>query len=82
MILGSFVARGGRAITGTGTISGGKVYGLYIGGAGNITVTCDDDTSLVFTNVAAGTILPVIVKAVTTLTATGVIGFNAAKTGA
>ena len=35
---------------------------IYVGGTGNITLTCVDDTEVVFATIPAGTILPVRAK--------------------
>lgn len=49
---------------------------LYVGGAGNVSIVCPDDSTAVFSNVAAGTFIPVDVKRVnnTNTTATLLIG--------
>ena len=52
------------------------VYGIHVGGAGNITVVKRDGTTQLYTNPAVGFILPVIcvqVKATGT-TATALVG--------
>jgi len=77
-VLGSFVGRGAFAITPSGTVLANKAYGLYVGGAGNVTLTGEDGSDVVFVGVTAGTILPVVatyVKAATT--ATNIVGFKA-----
>ena len=50
---------------------------LFIGGAGNISVSlADDSSSLVFKNIPAGTVVPIAVKRVeaTLTTATDILG--------
>jgi hypothetical protein len=42
----------------------GNVRGLFVGGAGNVAVTTAKGTTLTFTGVVAGTILPVMVAKV------------------
>lgn len=51
--------------------------GLYIGGAGNVVVKGRSGVAVTFTNVPAGTILPIVVSAVmaTNTTATSITGF-------
>jgi len=75
--LGSFVARGGFNITAGASPLAKQAHGIYVGGTGNLTVTCADGSVLSFTAVAAGTILPIRVTHVTAATATGLIGFRA-----
>lgn len=57
--------------------AGATVYSpstLFIGTAGNVTVTtADGDTGVVFKNLANGSILPVLVTAVTAATAADLI---------
>lgn len=54
-----------------------NIYGIYVGGAGNVTVLAIGDTATqTFTGVPVGTILPVRVKQVTAATATGLIGLG------
>jgi hypothetical protein len=57
-------------------LDGGVAYGLYVGGAGNVRVTMLDGADLLFSGVAAGTFMPVVVKRVwtTNTTATLIIG--------
>ena len=51
--------------------------GLWIGGAGNVTVTTKDGTIVTFTGVPAGTHLPIVVKRVrTATTATDILGMR------
>ena len=49
---------------------------LYIGGAGNINVDTVDGTTVLFTGVTAGSVLPIRVKRVraTSTTATAIVG--------
>lgn len=75
--LGSFVARGGFVITPGAGAMAKQAHGIYVGGAGNISVTCPDGSTLTFTAVPAGTILPIRATHVTAATATGLIGFRA-----
>ena len=42
--------------------------GLYIGGAGNVSVLLADDTTVVFNGAVAGSILPIRAKRVNTAT--------------
>ena len=50
---------------------------LYVGWTGNVTVTtASGQTWVVFTGVPAGTVLPVLVTAVTAATATGLVLIN------
>lgn len=50
---------------------------LFVGGAGNVSVGMPDGSNVVFSNVAAGTILPVSPKFVyTNTTATLIIGLR------
>jgi len=53
------------------------VFGLYVGGAGNVAVTGLSGVAVTFTNVPAGTILPIAVNRVmlTNTTATNITGF-------
>lgn len=50
--------------------------GIYVGGAGNLSVVFVDDTAVTFSNVSAGTTLPLRVSRVkaTGTTATNIIG--------
>jgi hypothetical protein len=50
---------------------------LYIGGTGNVTIVTPRDTTVLFTGVVVGTILPCYVKIVkaTGTTATGIVAF-------
>jgi len=49
------------------------VQGIYVGGAGNITITDMEGNSVQFTNVPVG-VLPVCATHVTAATATGLVG--------
>lgn len=53
--------------------------GLYVGGAGNVTVITNAGSTSLFSSVPAGTILPVKVRTVksTGTTATLIVGFRA-----
>lgn len=59
------------------TLPSGQTFtkGLYVGGAGNISVLMADGSSATFTSVAAGSLLPLSVKRVnsTSTTATSMI---------
>ncbi len=47
---------------------------VFVGGAGSVTVTtAGGESGVVFSGLAAGTILPVLVTAVTAATATGIV---------
>lgn len=48
--------------------------GLWVCGAGNITLTFQQGPSIAFTNIPAGTLLPFKTKLITAATATGIIG--------
>lgn len=62
------------AITPSATPFATPVRSIYIGGAGDITVTTFRGTSVTFT-VPAGFILPLVCTHVTAATATGLRGF-------
>ncbi len=53
--------------------------GLYVGGTGDVAVQCSEGTTVVFTAVPAGTILPLRIVRVmsTSTTATSMVGFKA-----
>jgi hypothetical protein len=55
-----------------------RAAALFVGGAGNVAVKTEDGTTLTFTNVQAGSILPVRVSQVlaTNTTATTITGFR------
>ena len=59
------------------TIYTPPLCGLWIGGAGNVTVKGRSGNAVTFTNVPAGTILPMVCQAVmaTNTTATSITGF-------
>ena len=71
------VAKDGFAITPSGTPFTIRAQAIYIGVAGNVTLTTVGGTSLEFIGLQAGQILPVSALAVTTATATGLIGLLA-----
>ena len=48
--------------------------GLYVGVAGDVTVTLDGGDSVQFTNLAAGIVHPLACSHVTAATATGIVG--------
>lgn len=65
------------------TTSDSTVYtpplcGLYVGGAGDVTVKGRGGNAVTFKAVPAGTILPIVVQSVmqTNTTATNITGFN------
>lgn len=49
--------------------------GVFVGGAGNLTLVRDDDTAVTFSGVPAGAYLPVVAKRVNaaSLTASGIV---------
>jgi hypothetical protein len=55
----------------TGTTQRGVC--LYVGGAGDLTVTMESGNSVTFTAVPAGTFLPILVTHVTAATATAIL---------
>lgn len=67
-------ARSGFAITPGATALAATTKGIYVGAAGNITVTFADGASAQFLAVPTGSILPVQAVKVTAATATGLIG--------
>jgi len=55
-------ARSGQEVTPHDTTAlSGKTRGLYVGGAGDVTVTMHNGSDLTFVGVPAGTILPIVV---------------------
>lgn len=54
-----------------------QAQALYIGGAGDVTVTTAEGTSVTFSGVVAGSILPITVTKVTAATATLILGLSA-----
>lgn len=71
-------ARAVFAITPADSDLAHPVRALYVGGTGNISVVATSGTTATFVNVAAGSILPVSVKRVssTGTTATNIIGLS------
>lgn len=68
---------GGAAITTSDTVD--QAYsGIYVGGAGNVSVVMEDGSTVTFTAPPVGTILPIRVKRVraTLTTATLLIGLQ------
>lgn len=59
-------------------ITGGVVQGLYIGGAGNVTVVWADGTTSLLTAVIVGQVYPVVIQRVnaTGTTATALVGLR------
>ena len=55
-----------------------RATALYVGGAGNVSVTMEDGSTATFTGVAAGSVLPIRVSQVrsTGTTATAIIGLK------
>lgn len=67
-------AQGAFTITaGAGALSH-VIRGLYVGVAGNVTVTTMNGESVEFTNLVAGVIHPIAATHVTAATATGIVG--------
>ncbi len=67
-------AYGAFAITAGAGALARPTRGIYIGGAGDVTVTMADGASVTFNEVPAGTILPVRATHVTAAAATELIG--------
>lgn len=59
-----YSARGGAAVTPSDSTILPGVRGLYVGGAGNLAVTFNDDTTATLVGVLAGQIYPLQVKKV------------------
>jgi hypothetical protein len=79
MMVRSFVARGGFAITPNNTtLLTNKAFGIYVGTAGNLTVLTDKDETVTFSDVPAGSIIPIVAKRVnvTGTTASNLVGFR------
>lgn len=75
----SYVAKDAFAVTPSDvTVFSPEARGLYVGGAGNVAVVTKGGTTVTFTGVAAGTVLPIRVTKVmsTNTTATAIIGFK------
>lgn len=55
-----------------------RAAGLYVGGAGNVAVTTEDGTTVTFSGVTAGSVLPIKVLRVlsTNTTATLILGLK------
>lgn len=76
-VLGSFVARGAFAITpGAGALAQ-KAFGIYVGGAGNVTLTGDDGVSVTYVGLTAGSFIPIVATHVTAATASNLLGHKA-----
>lgn len=69
-----FIAEGAFAITPGASPLTKPANRLWVGGAGNVTVTCKDGSSVTFTGVLANTYLDVCVTHVTAATATNIVG--------
>lgn len=67
-------AKDAAAITPGAGALGYTTRALFVGGAGNITVTMAGGQSVTFTGVPAGAILPICVTHVTAATATNIVG--------
>jgi hypothetical protein len=75
----SYVADDAFAITKSDTVfaNGLEARGLYVGGAGDVSVQTKAGTILTFTGVTAGQVLPIRVVAVrAATTATAIVGFK------
>lgn len=57
MNISNFI-RGGSAVTPSNTTLLPLGLGLYVGGAGDVAVTCEDGSQFVFSAVPAGTFIP------------------------
>lgn len=70
------LASDGVAVTPSDTVEQ-NLSALYIGGGGDVAVKGLSGTAVTFKNVAAGTILPIVVNRVmsTNTTATSIVGF-------
>jgi hypothetical protein len=54
-----------------------RVLGLYVGGAGNVIVETEGGTTVTFTAVPVGTVLPIRIKRLRAgTTATNILGFR------
>ncbi|MCE2759737.1 MAG: hypothetical protein ACK5X3_21035 [Pseudomonadota bacterium] len=71
----TFPASGAAAVTASDTTELGPCRALYVGGAGNVVVQMPNrDTSITFSSVPAGTILPVMARRVmAATTATSIV---------
>lgn len=70
-------AERGFTVTASDTVNFAYIVrGIYVGGAGDVVVVWDNDSTSTFSSVPAGTILPVKVKRVnsTNTTATNMVG--------
>jgi hypothetical protein len=68
-------ARHAFAITPADSNLAQEARALYVGGTGNVTVTMDSGNVVTFTNVAAGSILPIsVTRVAAATTATSIIG--------
>lgn len=67
-------AQGAFTITPGAAALAHAIRGLYVGGAGNVTVTLPSGESVQFSNLAVGVVHPIAATHVTAATATGVIG--------
>jgi hypothetical protein len=79
--MSSFLANGrtwGDAVAITKSDTESNVFsGIYVGGAGNVTVVTEDGTTVTFTAPPVGTILPIRTQKVTAATtATLLVGFK------
>lgn len=69
------IALRASAITPNDSTLIGQTIGLFVGGAGNLSVTMADGNNVTFTGVLAGQLLPISVKRVrsTSTTATNIV---------
>lgn len=72
------VSNGFAVTPSDGTDFSRTVRGLYVGGTGNVVVVFPDDSTVTFSSVPAGTILPVRIKRVnsTSTTATNMVALG------
>ena len=69
-------ATGAFSITASANALTVETRAIYVGGGGNITVTMKNGVSVTFSNVVAGTILPIRCTHVTAATATNLLGLH------
>lgn len=72
-----FSAEGAAVLSESDTVSFPPTRAVYVGGAGNLVVTMKNGVDCTFTDVPAGTLLPIsITKFKTASTATLVVGLS------